>query len=104
MKFLFKFINLFFYIYKTFFFILYKISHINFYIYKTFFYYIIFLLKFKMTYNSIEEIEAVYPEPENKTKAERTKRLRNMNQAKKRLIIRQQKAFQVAGGSSTATS
>ena len=57
-----------------------------------------------MTYNSIEEIEAAYPEPENETKAERTKRLRNMNQAKKRLITRQQKASQVAGGSSTATS
>ncbi len=56
-----------------------------------------------MTYNSIEEIEAAYPEPENETKAERTKRLRNMNQAKKRLITRQQKASQVAGGSSTAT-
>ena len=32
-----------------------------------------------MTYNSIEEIEAAYLEPKNETKAERTKRLRNMN-------------------------
>ncbi len=57
-----------------------------------------------MTYNSIKEIEAAYPEPENETKAERTKRLRNMNQAKRRLITRQQRASQVIGGSSTATS
>ncbi len=41
-----------------------------------------------MTYKSIEEIEAAYPEPENETKAERTKRLRNINQAKRRLIAR----------------
>ncbi len=32
-----------------------------------------------MTYNSIEEIEAAYPEPENETKTKRTKRLRNIN-------------------------
>ncbi len=57
-----------------------------------------------MTYNSIKEIEAAYFKSENETKAERTKRLRNMNQAKKRLIAKQQKASQVAGGSSTATS
>src|SRR6266508_594358 len=57
-----------------------------------------------MTYKSIEEIEAAYPEPENETKEEKTRRLRNINQAKKRLAARQQKASQVAGGSSTATS
>jgi len=41
-----------------------------------------------MTYKSIEEIEAAYPEPENETKAEKTRRLRNINQAKKRLAAR----------------
>src|SRR6266498_203197 len=69
----FKFINLFFFIFIQNF--TYKLLHIqNFFRLHNF-----FLLNFKMTYNSIEEIEAAYPEPENETKAERTKRLRNMN-------------------------
>jgi len=41
-----------------------------------------------MTYKSIKEIEAVYPESKNEIKAEKTKRLRNINQAKKRLAAR----------------
>jgi len=32
-----------------------------------------------MTYKSIEKIEVAYPEPENETKAKKTKRLRNIN-------------------------
>ncbi len=50
--------------------------------------YIIFLLKFKMTYKFIEKIKVAYPEPKNKIKTERTKRLRNINQVKRRLAVK----------------
>ena len=49
-------------------------------------------------YTSIEEIEAVYPDPGNETQKQRTTRLNTIRQAKSRLIKREQR--RLAAGSS----
>src|ERR1044072_4271951 len=56
-----------------------------------------------MVYNSIEDIEAAHPEPEGETPEQRTRRMKTINQAIRRLQSRQQKASQTAASSSTAT-
>src|ERR1044072_8217289 len=57
-----------------------------------------------MVYNSIEEIEAAHPEPVGETPEQKTKRMKTINQAIRRLQSRQQKASQTAASSSTATT
>ena len=57
-----------------------------------------------MVYNSIEDIEAAHPEPVGETPEQKTKRMRTINQAIRRLQSRQQKASRAAASSSTATT
>ena len=57
-----------------------------------------------MVYNSIEDIEAAHPEPEGETLEQQTRRMKTINQAIKRLELRQQKASRAATSSSTATT
>ena len=57
-----------------------------------------------MVYKSIEEIYAAHPEPEGETPEQRTRRMKTINQAIRRLESRQQKASRAAASSSTATT